>query len=86
MRDALGAAKDRLAREMDSHSALPNKVIAADLAAESRAAAARAFLDHDDDGRLWSSVCGKRRRACALDRSCWRAAWLDVSARDIDAT
>ena len=46
------------------------------LAAESRAAAARAFLDHDDDGRLWSSVCGKRRRAFALDRSCWPAAGL----------
>src|SRR5262249_19347991 len=47
------------------------------LAAESRAAAARAFLDHDDDGRLWSSVCGKRRHAFALDRSCWHAAGLD---------
>src|SRR5438105_1039427 len=30
MRDALGAAKGRLAREIDSNSALPNKPIAAD--------------------------------------------------------
>jgi hypothetical protein len=30
MRDVFGEAKQRLAREMDSHSALPNEPIAAD--------------------------------------------------------
>jgi hypothetical protein len=30
MHDALGAAKQRLAREMDSHLVLPNEPIAAD--------------------------------------------------------